>query len=414
MTKTDVVIVGGGAVGLCCAWYLRQTGRDVTVVEAGTIGVGASAGNAGMIVPSHIVPLAAPGVIGQGLRWLLNASSPFYIKPRLDLGLLRWLWQFRAHCTAAHVARSIPVLRDLSLASVALFDGLRDKAAIPDIGWAQTGLMMLHRTAKSEKANRQLAQQAEEAGLRIARLDRDAALAYEPHLKGEFTGGVLFEQDGRVDPDAMLSGLKHALADAGVTLHEQTQVRHIQAGGSAPHVQTSAGNLEAAEVVIAAGAWSPALLRRLGRRLPVQPAKGYSLTVDTPAHPLRTPLILTDDKVTVTPMPGKIRFAGTLALAGFDPSVDAKRAAPIRAQAQLYVPEASDLTTAPAWSGYRPCSPDGLPFIGRVPGLRGVSVATGHGMMGVTLAPITGRLIADELTGLPPTLPLTPFAVDRL
>ncbi|GAB5519530.1 MAG: FAD-binding oxidoreductase [Rhodothermales bacterium] len=414
MTKADVLIVGGGAVGLCCAWYLRQAGRDVTVLDAGTLDVGASAGNAGMIVPSHIVPLAAPGVIAQGLRWLLNPSSPFYIKPRLDLDLLRWLWQFRGHCTAAHVARSIPVLRDLSLASVALFDALHDDPAMPDFGWEQTGLMMLHRTAKSEKANLHLATQAEDAGLHIARFDREAARAHEPHLKGDFTGGVLFGQDGRVDPEGMLAALKTALLAADVSIYEQTQVEELEANGAWTRVHTSNGPFSASEVVLAAGSWSPELLHMVGRRLPVQPAKGYSLTVDTPDHPLRTPLILTDDKVTVTPMPGKIRFAGTLALAGLDPSIDAKRAAPIRAQAQLYAPDAAGLNALPMWSGYRPCSPDGLPFIGRVPGVANLSVATGHGMMGVTLAPITGRLIADMLTRTSTQLDLAPFAVDRL
>ena len=383
----------------------------MTVLTRDPIGEGASAGNAGMVTPSHIVPLASPGVIGQGLRWMLNPASPFHIRPRLNAALARWLWLFRQHCTDAHVERSMPILRDLSLASADCMHDLQDD--IGDIGYVQAGLLMAHRTEKGRKADLELANRAEALGLGVERLDAAALAALEPTLDSSLQGAVLHKQDGRVDPDALLRQLAATLSRDGATLHTSLHVNAIsrQPDGRA-RIATSAGEIQAETVVLAAGSWTGQLTTSLGLRLPLQPAKGYSLTFDVPPDaPAPTlPVIFTDDKVTVTPMPGRLRFTGTLALTGFDPSVDARRAAPIRQLAARYVPEAAD---AEMWSGYRPCSPDGLPFIGHVPGHPGVIVATGHSMMGLMLAPATGELVAQLAMDEPPFMDVRPFRPDR-
>ena len=405
-------MVGGGAVGLSVAWTFQRRGRHVTVLARDRVGEGASAGNAGMIVPSHIVPLAAPGVVAQGLRWLVRPDSPFHIRPRLDAGLARWLWLFRRHCTDAHVARSVPVLRDLSLASVDLMDELQRD--VGDVGYAQTGLLMAYRTEKGEKENLALADRAEAAGLAVERWDEAALARRAPVLYSRahtLRGAVLYRQDGRVDPDAFLTGLHASVARrSGAVIEgvEVTGVRPIPGGGV--RVETSSGAVRAQCVVLAAGAWTARLVRSLGLRLPLEPAKGYSITVEAPSQAPALPTIFTDDKVTLTPMPGRLRFAGTLSLAGFDASVDTRRAAPIRRLAEAFAAGASE---APVWSGYRPCSPDGLPFIGPVQGCPGLLVATGHGMMGVTLAPVTGEIAARMAGGESPLLDATPFRPDR-
>lgn len=412
--QTDVIVIGGGVVGLCAAHALRRAGREVTVLSRDPIGQGASAGNAGMIVPSHLIPLSAPGVVAQGLRWLGNPTSPFYIKPRLDLDLARWLLVFRRHCTARHVAHAMPILRDLSLASADAFAALQDD--IGDVGYAQTGILMLYHTPKARQESLKQADQAEAAGLQVERLDAAALHALEPGLRTPAEGAVRYHQDGRIDPDALLHRLARALRADDVPLLEGVKVEALEARGDAvTAVRTAQGLFRARTIVLAAGAWTPLLARTAGLRVLVQPARGYSLTVPAPPGSPRLPMILADEKVTVTPMPGRLRFTGTLALAGFDPTLDARRIAPLRQLARAYLPDASDaeVEALAPWFGYRPCSPDGLPIIGPSPRYGNLIVATGHGMMGVTLAPITGRLVAAHVTGAAPPLDPVPLRVGR-
>ena len=413
--RADVIVIGGGAVGLCAAYALQRAGREVTVLAREPVGEGASAGNAGMIVPSHITPLSAPGVIAQGLRWLLNPESPFHIRPRADLDLARWLWSFRRHATAAHVRYAAPILRDLSLASANLFAEMQ--ADLGDLGFGQTGLLAVYGNAKTRKAVLEAADLAESVGMEVERLDADALRTAEPGLRTATDGAVLYPQDGRIDPDALLRKLAAHLRERGAVIHSGVTVEGFETqDGHITAVRTDAGPMRAETVVLAAGAWTGRLAEAVGERVPVQPGKGYSITVSAPAGAPRYPMILTDEKVTVTPMPGRLRFTGTLALAGFDPSVDARRATPLRWLARTYGPEDlsdEDIKALPVWSGFRPCSPDGLPIIGPSRRHRNLILATGHGMMGVTLAPITGQLVAALVQGEQPTIDPVPLRPTR-
>ncbi|MEO0558084.1 MAG: FAD-dependent oxidoreductase [Bacteroidota bacterium] len=407
--RADVVVVGSGAIGLCAARALQRRGREVTVLSRESVGVGASAGNAGMVTPSHFVPLSSPGVVAQGLRWMLNPASPFHIRLRPNLELTRWLWLFWRHCTEGHVRTSAPILRDLALASVDLMGALQDD--VGQIGYAQTGLLMAYRTEKGRKADLELADHAEAMGLEVERVDAAALAEREPTFSSDLLGAVLHKQDGRVDPDALLRQLEAALTRDGATIRTGLEVTALapQPDGSTC-VHTSTGEVRAETVVLAAGSWTGRLTRSLGLRVPLQPAKGYSVTTPLPETPPTLPTIFTDDKVTVTPLPDRLRFTGTLALTGFDPSVNERRAGPIRQLAARYAPEATEMEM---WSGYRPCSPDGLPFIGPVPGAPSVWVATGHSMMGLMLAPVTGELVAELAMGEPTTVDTRPFQADR-
>ena len=413
--RSDVVVIGGGIIGLSAAWYLRRAGIGVTLLSRDPVVGGTSAGNAGMIVPSHVVPLAAPGAVSEGLRYLLSRTSPFYIKPRLDPELVRWLWRFMRSSTEAHVAYAAPFLRDQSLASVRLFSELQEE--IGDFAWSQTGLLMLYHTEKYRKDNLQSAELAESLGLRVRHLDGPGTRELEPSLRTEPLGSVLYEDDGRVNPSLLLARLREALLAGGATLREGADVRSL-AKGREGRVQVRLGGgerIEAERVVLAAGAWTGRLARPLGARLPIQPAKGYSFTLPAPEKGPSLPMILSEEKVTVTPYPGHLRFAGTLALAGFDPSVDVLRAGPIRAQVHRCLPDLTPEEAAelPVWSGFRPASPDGLPLVGRLETAPGVVVAAGHGMVGVTLGPVTGRLVADLVTGSDPVVDPTPLDPNR-
>lgn len=411
--RSDVVVIGAGIVGLSSAWYLRKAGLDVTLVSRDPVGVGTSAGNAGMIVPSHVVPLAAPGVISQGLRWLLNPASPFHIKARFDPDLIRWLLTFRSHCTDRHVAYASPILAELSLRSVNLFEELQTE--VGDFGWRQTGLLMVHRSTKYRDDDWRAADVAEALGLRVRRFDEAGTRATEPGIRSDVLGSVLYQDDGRVDPDAFLRVMGVALREAGVRIEEEAEVTGLSASTESVRVTTRQGSIVADTMVLAAGSWSAKLGRMLGTVLPVQPAKGYSITIPGGEGMPTIPMILAEDKVTVTPMPGRLRFAGTLALGDFDPSIDPRRFAPIQAQALKYQPDISRdaVDVSRAWSGFRPASPDGLPIIGRLARSPRVVAATGHGMMGVTLAPVTGRLVADIVTGSGPVVNPRPFDPSR-
>ena len=406
----DVVIAGGGVVGLCSAYYLQKAGVSVLIVDRGRYSEAASTGNAGMIVPSHIVPLSAPGVIAKGLKWLMNPESPLYIKPSANPKFMKWLWLFQKHCTAEHVARSIPILRDLSLMSRELFSDVCALPGFEDVGLAHDGLLMIHRSDYAKKDNLELADLAEEAGLEISRLSAQETMDLEPALKSELTGSVFFKQDASIHPERFMRALEAHLRAAGVHFLDAEVKSFERSGDAVQAVGTTKGRFASKHVVLAAGSWSPFLASKLGSALAVQPAKGYSITVPISEPSLKIPCILTDEKVTITPMPGCLRFGGTLALQGYDSSVDERRASPIRRLAETYC---EGVDKGPTWAGFRPASPDGLPFIGALPSAPNVFAATGHGMMGVTLGPVTGKLISELIQGGSPSLDVVPFASDR-
>ena len=406
----DVVIAGGGVVGLCSAYYLQKAGVSVLIVDRGRYSEAASTGNAGMIVPSHIVPLSAPGVIAKGLKWLMNPESPLYIKPSANPKFMKWLWLFQKHCTAEHVARSIPILRDLSLMSRELFSDVCALPGFEDVGLAHDGLLMIHRSDYAKKDNLDLADLAEEAGLEISRLSAQETMDLEPALKSELTGSVFFKQDASIHPERFMRALEAHLRAAGVHFLDAEVKSFERSGDAVKAVGTTKGRFASKHVVLAAGSWSPFLASKLGSALAVQPAKGYSITVPISEPSLKIPCILTDEKVTITPMPGCLRFGGTLALQGYDSSVDERRASPIRRLAETYC---EGVDKVPTWAGFRPASPDGLPFIGALPSAPNVFAATGHGMMGVTLGPVTGKLISELIQGGSPSLDVVPFASDR-
>ncbi len=408
--RADVIVVGGGIVGMSCAYYLQQAGRKVSIVDRGRYAEAASTGNAGLIVPSHIIPLSAPGVIAKGMKWLMNPESPLYIKPSANPHFMKWLWLFQKHCSEAHVQKSIPVLKDMSLLSRDLLSEMCSLPGFEKTSLVHNGLLMLHRSESAQKDNEELADIAEAAGLEIERLDHAQTLNLEPALKSEITGSVYFKQDASLEPEQLLRALEIELRSQGVSFIDAEVTGFKTNRGAVTSVTTKTASLECDTVVLAAGSWTPILGRKLGHSISVQPAKGYSVTIPVDSPSLRIPCIATDEKVSITPMPGCIRFGGTLALQGFDDSIDERRVAPIRRQAGLYC---SDMDDIPTWSGFRPASPDGIPFIGALPTSANTFMATGHGMMGVTLGPVTGKLITELIVGDTPSLKTHPFRTDR-
>jgi D-amino-acid dehydrogenase len=402
--RAPVVVIGAGIVGLCVAEALAREGRPVHVIERGARERdGASYGNAGLIVPSHVVPLAAPGALPQGLRWLLDPESPFYVQPRLDLELLRWGWRFVRSATRAHVAAAAPLLRDLHLASRDAHLALAER--LPGMP-APTceGLIVVCASRHGLHEETAAAERALSLGLRVDVLDAGALAARLPQAAGDLVGGVHYLDDGHASPATLMRSLQRSLADAGVRCTwDMTVVGVERVGRRVTGVRTSDGEVvPASAVVLAAGTWSTALGRSLGVRLPLQAGRGYSLTLSDAAPP-DLPAILAEARVAVTPLPEGVRLGGTMEIVPPDRPQDPRRVRGIVRAAVRYLPGLADElgSLPPAWSGARPVTPDGLPYLGRLRGVDDVVVATGHAMMGFSLAPVTGAIVADLLAGRP-------------
>lgn len=411
----SLLIIGGGIVGLSTAYYAMQKGHSVTLVERGSADYDCcSLGNAGMITPSHFVPLAAPGMVSMGLRMLPDPESPFAIRPRLDRDLVDWCWKFMRAGTEANVERAAPLMRDLCLASRRCYEELAQTGL--DFGLTQKGLMMLCKSDETLQKEAKLVKKACELGLSAELLSPEQAARLDPNIRMEIAGAAYFAQDCHLTPRRLLAGLTRELQSGGVTFRFNTQVTGWDARKETVEaVHTTQGDLTADEVVIAGGAWSPDIVKPLDLRLPMQAGKGYNLTLSKPRQLPSICSILTEARVAVTPMGDALRFAGTMEITGLDLSINPSRVRGIIKSIPQYFPEfqQEDFRDVPVWSGLRPCSPDGLPYIGRFRKYSNLLVAAGHAMMGLTLGPISGRLIAEVLSNEPPSLPLTLLSPDR-
>ncbi len=411
----DALIIGGGVIGVCSAYYLWREGYRVALLEKGALGAGSSWANAGLIVPSHFIPLAAPGVMGQGLRWMLNPDSPFYIKPRLDAALFDWLWKFRGACTRQHVERAMPLLRDMHLTSLALYQEL---AALPELefDFHTQGLLLLYKSEAGHHECLELAEAAHQIGLEAAMLDIAQVQAKLPGIEVRAAGGTYFPRDAHLNPAQFVRQLGDYLRRQGVDIFTQTEVLNLKTSANKiTAVTTGQGDYRADEVILAGGVWSTGLARAVGVKLPLQAAKGYSFTVPHLAGKLATPLIFADARIAVTPLAEGLRFAGTLELAGLDLSINRRRVEAIRRTIPEYLAELDLSRPEPPeiWAGLRPCTPDGLPVIGRAPQYANLTLAAGHAMLGVSLAPLTGQLVAQIIGGQKPAVEVSALSAAR-
>jgi D-amino-acid dehydrogenase len=411
--ECDVVIIGGGVIGLACAWYLRAAGRDVVVLERAAPGAGASHGNCGTLTPSHAPPLPAPGVLRRAFGWMLRADAPLYIPPRFDPALWAWLLRFAARCNSADHAHATRVRAKLLNRSLAALDGLLQDTGI-ECSFSRGGLLYVFRNPDWDAHYGSLPAELAPLGIRAEAWDGARMAREEPALRPGVTGGILFPDDAQLRPDRLVAGLARAVRAAGVEILEQSEAGEFEVrGGRIQSVRAGPLRLQPREVVLAAGAWSPALGRRLGLRLPIQPGKGYSMTFAPPAPAPRRALVLKEPSVCVTAWQDGFRIGSTMEFSGYDARLNAVRLGALRRAAEEFLAGPALGEPVETWYGWRPMTSDDIPVIGRAPGLQNLVVATGHGMLGMSMAAATGELVRDILAGTATEDWLQPFSPAR-
>ncbi len=414
-SSKSVVVVGGGIVGLSTAYFLQKEGHQVTVLDKSEIDSGASFVNAGYLTPSHIIPLASPGMITKGLKYMFNSASPFYMKPRLDVEFFKWAWYFKKSSTKAKVEKAMPIIRDINLLSRELYEDMKASGDLGDFLIGDKGLLMVYQTEQARDHEMEVVEKAGKMGLIGKHLSKEELKKIEPDVDFNAEGAILWECDRHTTPPLIMKKLLEHLAQSGVTIKKGEEVHDISVSDrKITKVATNKSSYQADEVVLAAGSWTSQLSKKLGLPLPLQGGKGYRINVESPTG-ITMPAILMEAKMAVTPMEGFTRFAGTMEFSGINHTIRKERVEAIARGAERYYKglQISEEDKSNAQCGLRPVTPDGLPYIGRPIKFDNLTIATGHAMMGWSLGPATGKLITELISEKKPSMDIAPFDPDR-
>ncbi|WP_228853402.1 NAD(P)/FAD-dependent oxidoreductase [Aegicerativicinus sediminis] len=408
------VIIGGGIVGLCTAYYLIKEGHEVIVVDKGTDAEGASYVNAGYITPSHVIPLSSPGIITKGLKWMFNSRSPFYVKPRLESNFLSWSWAFKKSATEAKVKKAIPVIKEINFLSRDLYESMRAGGDF-DFNYHRNGIFMCYKTEEAEKHETYAADLAIKEGMDVRHCTLEEMKKMQPGVDYNLKGSFFYDCDGHMTPDDFMQQITTYLEKSGVTILRGKEVVDFnQSGNKVTKVELLGEVIDCDEVVICSGVWTSGLVNKLGSKMLMEAGKGYSFNTYTSTN-MTIPCILVDSKCAVTPMNGFTRFAGTMELSGINKIIRKERVDAIADAANSYFNhlKITEEEKSKARSGLRPCTPDGLPYIGRLGNWKNVTVAAGHAMMGWSLAPATGKFVSEIISEQPLSMDISPFSPER-
>jgi D-amino-acid dehydrogenase len=405
-------VIGGGAVGVCCAHALARAGRSVVLLERDELCAGSSWGNSGLLTTSACAPEAAPGVMGQAARWMLDRDGPFRLRPRLDPRFLRWLWRFREHCTADAAARATSFLRDRVRENTRLVEALTRETS-HDFGFRANGLLVLYTTQKGIDQGIEGAAALEALGIPSEQLDAAAISRLEPRVSDTVVGGRLYPEDAHLDPGEFVPAVADLARSHGARIEEGVPVLRIHGAHGVDAIETSSRRIRPELVVLANGSWAPGLARGMGLRLLVEPGKGFSLTYDVGSEVFERPLRLHEARIVVSSMRSNVRVTSKLDLVGLDTRIRERRARGSGPTAARFVALPAGIESARAWAGLRPLTPDGLPMIGRWPGVDNLILATGHGHMGISLSAVTGEAVARIAAGDGPDFDAAPVSPGR-
>jgi len=412
---SKVIVAGGGVIGLCAAYYMKKSGHDVVVIDQGDLKQGTSFGNAGYICPSHFIPLASPGIVAKGLQWMLSSTSPFYVKPRLDLDLIKWGLTFWKRSGKSTMEKNAPHLNNILQLSRTLTAEMRDELG-NSFHMVEKGCLMLYKSAVTEKHEIEMAEEAAHFNIQTRILSAKEVQELEPDVEVNVKGGVLYPLDAHLHPAELMDTLHEQLAKSGVVFQLETKILGFEKSGrKVTKVLTDKGDFTGDEVVIATGSWLSNILKDLEIDVLLQAGKGYSMTFENIPKNLHYPSILVDDRVAMTPMGADLRMGGTMEISGIGSKMLIKRVQSIYKAAKNYFP---DLQVAfpssdKVWHGLRPLSPDGLPYIGRHSKYDNLVIAGGHGMLGISLAAGSGKLIDEIISEHKLSMDISAFDVER-
>ncbi|MEJ2297414.1 MAG: FAD-dependent oxidoreductase [Woeseiaceae bacterium] len=410
----SIIVVGAGHIGLACAHYLRRDGHEVTVVDQGAVGGACSQANCGFLVPDHVLPLTTPDAPLRALLSLFRPRAAFRVKPQLRPDLLRWLSEFGRRCTRRKMLDAARVLHPLLEASIEEYGTLLSDPQI-DSGWQQAGMLFVFESDEALGGFADTdAMLTREFGVTARFIGGNDLAGFEPALRDGLAGAYFYDIDGHLQPDRLNASWAALSRDRGVEFIEQCRVASIdKSAGRIAGLNTSHGRMTADCYVFATGAWSRRWSEELGCRIPVEPGKGYSVTMARPATMPGHPMLMPEKHIGVTPFDDSLRIASMMEFAGFDKSIPDFRIRQLQESAQPYLRESAGPAIRQTWYGWRPMTWDSLPIIGRVPDRDNALVATGHNMLGLTLAPITGRIIADLVAGRSSALPVEALSPAR-
>jgi len=409
-----IVIIGGGIIGLSCAYFLQKSGHQVTIIDQSKMDSGASYVNAGYMCPSHLVPLAAPGVMKQGIKWMFNSKSPLYIKPRLDTDFLKWSFAFNKSCTQKHVDSAVPVMKKIGIMGRDLYHQIKEEEGF-SFQLEKKGLLMLCQTEETLHHESELVHMAIKEGLSARTITAQNVKEMMPDAQLDIIGATYFECDHHSTPGEFMEELKnHLLASGAIIRQEEKVVDLTVSNGNITSIETDKEVLKADEFVLAAGSWTSMLSRKLNINLLLEAGKGYRIQT-TKETGITYPSILAEAKVAITPMSGFTSFAGTMEIAGINHTINKARVDAIAGGVNTYFPEVHITAEekAAAACGLRPVSADGMPYIGKSSKCNNLTIATGHAMMGWTLGPITGKLVQETIDGERPSVDMAMFHPDR-
>jgi len=414
MNPKSILIIGGGIQGRCAAYYLVKEGFNVKIIDPKTDDTGASYVNAGYLTPSHIISIANKGMIKKGLKWMFNSSSPFYLKPRLDLDFIDWLWKFYQSATPGNVERSIPVIRDINILSKDLYSDMHNSMEMGNFQLDESGVLMLYKTNKAGDHEAAVAQRLIADGLDVSLLNRQQLDQLQPDLNEEVLGAIHYKCDAHTTPTELMPKLKTYLESKGVEFIHEEVIDFRYDGSSIKEAITTQNNYAAEAVVMAAGSWSQGILKKLKLHMPIQAGKGYRIDLYRET-PVKYSAIFLEAKCAITPMKGFTRFAGTMELSGINNKVRKERVEAIAKASENHYNnlKITEEEKNAARFGNRPVSPDGLPYIGKSKDFDNLYLATGHAMMGWSLAPATGKLISELLTNKKTSMSIEAFHPDR-
>ncbi|MCA8999149.1 MAG: FAD-dependent oxidoreductase [Planctomycetaceae bacterium] len=414
-SRDRVVVVGGGVVGAACAYYLAQSGFSVTIIDQKQFGSACSHANCGYVSPSHILPLCRPGAVGNALKTMFQKNSPFKMRFRLDPSLWSWLLSFARHCNEKDMYAAGFARQALLDSSKDLYRDLITGGTLTDCEWQELGLLFVFKSQSHFEHYRETDQLLREKyGLGAKAYPEQELLELEPALKPGVAGAFLYECDAHLRPDKLMSAWKRRLFEDGVEILENCTFQGFdRSRGKVGTVQTSTGPIAAEQVVVATGAWTPLLKNQLHKALPIQPGKGYSITMNRPAVCPKYPMIFEEHRVAITPMDSVYRVGSTMEFAGYDTSLNEQRFSLLTEGAKLYLKDPLGEPVLEKWYGWRPMSSDGVPFIGKLPAYQNVWVAAGHSMLGLSMGSGTGKLISELITGAVPHVDPAAYRVDR-